>query len=44
MLFTYVMSDWEGSTNDSHILLECINNPENKFPMPKRDQYYLVDS
>ncbi|KAL0534371.1 hypothetical protein IC582_028661 [Cucumis melo] len=44
MLFTYVMSGWEGSANDSCILLECIKNPENKFPMPKRDQYYLVDS
>ncbi|KAL4011963.1 hypothetical protein IC575_029030 [Cucumis melo] len=44
MLFTYVMSGWEGSANDSRILQECIKNPENKFPMPKRDQYYLVDS
>ncbi|KAL0534207.1 hypothetical protein IC582_028495 [Cucumis melo] len=43
MLFTYVMSGWEGSANDSRILLECIKNPENKFPMSKRDQYYLVD-
>ncbi|XP_050939356.1 L10-interacting MYB domain-containing protein-like [Cucumis melo] len=44
MLFTYFMSGWEGSANDSRILQECIKNPENKFPMPKRDQYYLVNS
>ncbi|KAL0539375.1 hypothetical protein IC582_023586 [Cucumis melo] len=36
MLFTYVMSGWEGSANDSRILQECIKNPKNKFPMPKR--------
>ncbi|KAL0546522.1 hypothetical protein IC582_016433 [Cucumis melo] len=44
MLFTFVMSGWEGSANDSRILQECIKNPENKFPIPNRDQYYLVDS
>ncbi|KAL0550168.1 hypothetical protein IC582_014671 [Cucumis melo] len=43
MLVIYVMFGWEGLANDSRILLECIKNPENKFPMPKRDQYYLID-
>ncbi|XP_020272456.1 putative nuclease HARBI1 [Asparagus officinalis] len=44
MRFTYVMSGWEGSANDSRIFLECISNPQNKFPMPPTRKYYLVDS
>ncbi|XP_020253243.1 putative nuclease HARBI1 isoform X1 [Asparagus officinalis] len=44
MRFTFVMSGWEGSANDSRIFLECISNPANKFPMPPARKYYLVDS
>ena len=42
MLFTYVMSGWEGSTNDSRILFECIKNTENKFSIPKRGKKIYV--
>ncbi|CAN0914689.1 Putative nuclease HARBI1 [Linum grandiflorum] len=34
MRFTYVMSGWEGTANDSRILLETTCNPNNQFPMP----------
>ncbi|KAG8372299.1 hypothetical protein BUALT_Bualt12G0051800 [Buddleja alternifolia] len=44
LCFTFVMCGWEGTTNDSRIFFECITNPENKFPMPVGDKYYLVDS
>ena len=35
MSFMYVMSGWEELANDSCILIECIKNPENKFPTTK---------
>ncbi|KAG8363101.1 hypothetical protein BUALT_BualtUnG0004500 [Buddleja alternifolia] len=44
LCFTFVMCGWEGTANDSRIFFECITNPENKFPMPVGDKYYLVDS
>ena len=34
MLFMYVLSGWEGTTNNSRILAECVNNPTYNFPMP----------
>ena len=34
MNFTYVLSGWEGTANDSRVLAECVNNPAMKFPMP----------
>ncbi|CAN0925211.1 hypothetical protein LINGRAHAP2_LOCUS34622 [Linum grandiflorum] len=34
MRFTYVMAGWEGTTNDSRIVLETASNPNNQFPMP----------
>ena len=34
MCFTFVMTGWEGTANNSRVLLETVHNPENKFPMP----------
>ncbi|CAN0906787.1 Protein ALP1-like [Linum grandiflorum] len=44
MRFTYVMAGWEGTANDSRILLETACNPNNQFPMPPLGKYYVVDS
>ncbi|CAH9092967.1 unnamed protein product [Cuscuta europaea] len=43
LLFTYVLSGWEGSAHDSRIFLDTINNPALKFPKPPSGKYYLVD-
>ena len=42
MRFTFVMSGWEGTANDSRVLLECISNPNNKFSLPTRGIYYNI--
>lgn len=34
MKFTYVLSCWEGTTNDARIFLECISNPQLNFSKP----------
>ncbi|KAF7822113.1 protein ALP1-like [Senna tora] len=34
MRFTFVMTGWEGTTNDSRIFLETVTEPENKFHKP----------
>ncbi|KAH7850954.1 hypothetical protein Vadar_005108 [Vaccinium darrowii] len=44
MRFTYVLSGWEGTTNDSMVFLECVNNPAMGFPKPPEGKYYVVDS
>ncbi|CAN0919914.1 hypothetical protein LINGRAPRIM_LOCUS2817, partial [Linum grandiflorum] len=43
MLFTYVMAGWEGTANDSRILLETASNNAYQFPMPPQGKYYLVN-
>ncbi|XP_057431061.1 uncharacterized protein LOC130723928 [Lotus japonicus] len=43
MLFTFVYSGWEGTTNDARVFLDALT-PENNFPKPEGDQFYLVDS
>ncbi|VFQ64201.1 unnamed protein product [Cuscuta campestris] len=43
MLFTYVLSGWEGSAHDSRIFLDTINNASLNFPHPPQGKYYLVD-
>ncbi|CAH9097124.1 unnamed protein product, partial [Cuscuta europaea] len=43
LLFTYVLTGWEGSAHDSRIFLDTINNPALKFPKPPSGKYYLVD-
>ncbi|PKI38905.1 hypothetical protein CRG98_040677 [Punica granatum] len=42
MIFTYVMTGWEGSAHDSRILLDAATLPE--FPAPRGEQYYVVDA
>ncbi|XP_058200252.1 uncharacterized protein LOC131315167 isoform X2 [Rhododendron vialii] len=34
MRFTYVLSGWEGTTNDLRVFLECVNSPTMGFPKP----------
>ncbi|XP_060673309.1 uncharacterized protein LOC107417030 [Ziziphus jujuba] len=44
MMFTFVYAGWEGTTNDSRVFLHAITKSENKFPLPKEGEYYVVDS
>ncbi|CAH9110733.1 unnamed protein product [Cuscuta epithymum] len=39
MRFTFIMTGWEGTTNDSRIFLETVSNPANHFPMPPLGKY-----
>ncbi|KAJ3680823.1 hypothetical protein LUZ60_015312 [Juncus effusus] len=43
MCFTFVMTGWEGTANDSRIFLETITKSSNSFPLPPPGKYYLVD-
>ncbi|XP_062103644.1 protein ALP1-like [Humulus lupulus] len=43
MMFTYVYAGWEGTTNDSRVLLDAIRKDDN-FPMPPPGKYYVIDS
>ncbi|XP_062100418.1 uncharacterized protein LOC133806314 [Humulus lupulus] len=43
MMFIYVYAGWEGTTNDSRVLLDVIRK-DNNFPMPPPGKYYVVDS
>ncbi|XP_028960617.1 uncharacterized protein [Malus domestica] len=44
MMFTYVYTGWEGTANDSRVLMDAITREENRFPMPQEGKYYVVDS
>ncbi|XP_060672781.1 uncharacterized protein LOC125420021 [Ziziphus jujuba] len=44
MMFTFVYAGWEGTTNDSRVFVDAITTSENKFPLPKEGEYYVVDS
>ncbi|XP_059635260.1 uncharacterized protein LOC132277415 [Cornus florida] len=56
LLFTYMVIEymehymlpprlcWEGSANDSRVLLETIFDSTTNFPLPPKGKYYLVDS
>ncbi|KAK9047825.1 hypothetical protein SSX86_033213 [Deinandra increscens subsp. villosa] len=44
MMFTFVYTGWEGTANDSRVFYDAIVRPENKFPMPSGDYFYVVDS
>ncbi|XP_059436125.1 protein ALP1-like [Corylus avellana] len=44
MMFTFVYTGWEGTTNDSRVFYDAITRPENEFPTAPEDHYYLVDS
>lgn len=41
MMFTFVYSGWEGSANDSCVILEALQS--GMFQRPPDDKYYLVD-
>ncbi|XP_057251338.1 uncharacterized protein LOC130591684 [Beta vulgaris subsp. vulgaris] len=43
LLFTYVLTGWEGSAHDSRIFLDTIGNESLNFPKPPLGKYYLVD-
>ena len=34
LLFTYVLTGWEGSAHDARIFLDAISNPRLNFPKP----------
>ena len=34
LIFTYVVVGWEGTTHESRILIETVNDPIMRFPMP----------
>uniref|UniRef100_A0A803LBP0 DDE Tnp4 domain-containing protein n=1 Tax=Chenopodium quinoa TaxID=63459 RepID=A0A803LBP0_CHEQI len=40
LLFTYVLTGWEGSAHDSRIFLDTISNPSLNFPKPPPGNYY----
>ncbi|KAL5554275.1 hypothetical protein UlMin_041676 [Ulmus minor] len=44
MLFTYVVTGWEGAIHDSRVLTTQLEDPTSGFPHPPPGKYYLVDS
>ncbi|XP_060675051.1 uncharacterized protein LOC125422919 [Ziziphus jujuba] len=40
----YVAAEKQGTANDSRVFLDVITRSENKFPLPKEGEYYVVDS
>ncbi|XP_059278179.1 uncharacterized protein LOC132032558 [Lycium ferocissimum] len=44
MVFTYVYAGWEGVAHDARVLTEIVSNPENGFPFPPSNKYYLCDA
>ncbi|KAK6148188.1 hypothetical protein DH2020_019100 [Rehmannia glutinosa] len=43
LMFTYVLAGWEGSANDSRVLMDALRR-DGHFPWPPQGKYYLVDS
>ncbi|CAI9292254.1 unnamed protein product [Lactuca saligna] len=43
MMFTFVVTDWEGIAHDSRILSEALANPHAPFSLPPPYKYYLFD-
>ncbi|XP_052625019.1 uncharacterized protein LOC128132471 [Lactuca sativa] len=44
MIFTFVVTGWEGVAHDSRILSEAVADPQASFPFPPPDKYYLCDA
>ncbi|XP_031273664.1 putative nuclease HARBI1 [Pistacia vera] len=44
MLFTYVVTSWEGSAHDARVLNSVLDDPGSGFPHPPPGKYYLVDA
>ncbi|XP_031255788.1 putative nuclease HARBI1 isoform X3 [Pistacia vera] len=44
MLFTYVVTGWEGSSHDARVLNSVLNDPNSGFPHPPPGKYYLVNA
>ncbi|XP_050225342.1 uncharacterized protein LOC126674858 isoform X1 [Mercurialis annua] len=44
MIFTFVWAGWEGVAHDSRVLTETMRDPNNNFPFPPPDKYYLCDA
>ncbi|KAL5547121.1 hypothetical protein UlMin_006808 [Ulmus minor] len=44
MLFTYIVTGWEGAVDDSRVLTTQLEDPTSGFPHPPPGKYYLVDS
>ncbi|XP_052622280.1 uncharacterized protein LOC128127662 [Lactuca sativa] len=44
IIFTFVVTGWEGVAHDSRILSEAVADPQASFPFPPPDKYYLCDA
>ncbi|XP_030936119.1 uncharacterized protein LOC115961252 [Quercus lobata] len=44
LLFTFVMTGWEGAAHDTHISLDAIRRQSVNFSKPPPGKYYLVDA
>ncbi|XP_019250881.1 PREDICTED: uncharacterized protein LOC109229783 [Nicotiana attenuata] len=44
MVFTYVYAGWERVAHDARVLTEITSNPDNGFPFPPSNKYYLCDA
>ncbi|XP_031247667.1 uncharacterized protein LOC116105377 [Pistacia vera] len=44
MMFTYVITGWEGSAHDSKVLNSVLGDPDSGFPHPPPGKYYLVNA
>ncbi|GJX47518.1 hypothetical protein Tco_0272708 [Tanacetum coccineum] len=44
IVFTYIVTGWEGTAHDSRILNEALDDPIYEFPIPPSDKYYLCDA
>ncbi|KAL2466949.1 putative harbinger transposase-derived nuclease [Abeliophyllum distichum] len=44
MKFSFVYTGWECTANDSRVFVDAVTRSSNNFPMPRGDQFYLVDS
>ncbi|KAM3238558.1 hypothetical protein P3L10_013590 [Capsicum annuum] len=44
MIFTYVSTGWERVAHNARVLTEIVSNPDNDFPFPSSNKYYLCDA
>ncbi|KAM3221709.1 hypothetical protein P3L10_020979 [Capsicum annuum] len=43
MVFTYVYAGLEGVAHNARVLTKVVSNPDNGFPFPPSNKYYLCD-
>ena len=42
MMFTFVVTGWEGIAHDSRILSEALTNPHAPFPLPPSGKFMVI--